>query len=225
MEMLEWQEVVIRLVVAAVLGALVGLERERKSWAAGMRTHMMVCVGSCLIMIVSAYGFSEVLGSKFMELDPSRVAAQVVSGIGFLGAGTILFMKEGIVRGLTTAAGLWTVAGIGLAAGGGMYFPAAIATLIVIIILWALQPIEKRYARRFAKQNLRIVMFAGEEETNIISRIMNEEKFEVDNFMLSKSGNENIMNIHFESADSKKLSKLIKKLRKLDSVKEVFWSH
>lgn len=141
--MIEWQEITIRLVPASIFGAPVGLERERKSWSAGMRTHMMVCVGSCLIMIVSSFGFFDVLGGKNIELDPSRVAAQVVSGIGFLGAGTIMFMKEGIVRGLTTAAGLWTVAAIGLATGGGMYLPAGIATGIVLIFLWALQPLKK----------------------------------------------------------------------------------
>ncbi len=88
-----WSEILIRLALASLFGALVGLERERKDWAAGMRTHMMVCVGSSLIMIVSMYGFADVLGQEHVVLDPSRVAAQVVSGIGFIGAGTILFLK------------------------------------------------------------------------------------------------------------------------------------
>lgn len=224
--MLEWQEILIRLVAASVFGALVGLERERKSWSAGMRTHMMVCVGSCLIMIVSAYGFTEVLNDKDIALDPSRVAAQVVSGIGFLGAGTIMFMKEGIVRGLTTAAGLWTVAGIGLAVGGGMYLPAGIATLIVLIILWALQPIEKRYSRRFAKQTLRVVLNSeNSDEAELIHKILMTNQFSVQNLNLTKSGGFYEITFLFESADSKKIAKLIKKLRKLDSVKEVNWSN
>lgn len=96
--MLVWTSVLMRLALAALMGGLIGLERERKDWAAGMRTHMMVSVGSCLIMIVSAYGFSSVLGGNII-LDPSRVAAQVVSGIGFIGAGTILFLKQGAIRG------------------------------------------------------------------------------------------------------------------------------
>lgn len=223
--MLEWQEIAIRLGVASVLGALVGLERERKSWSAGMRTHMMVCVGSCLIMIVSAYGFSEVLNERDIALDPSRVAAQVVSGIGFLGAGTIMFMKEGVVRGLTTAAGLWTVAGIGLATGGGMYLPAGIATLIVLIILWALQPVEKRYARRFAKQTLRVILNSeNSDEADLIHKILIMDDIVVQNLNLSKTGNAYEITFLFESADSKKVAKLIKKLRKLNSVKEVNWS-
>ena len=91
MDMLAWDEILIRLITASVLGAFIGLERERKTWTAGMRTHMLVCVGSCLIMIVSAFGFQDILSKENITLDPSRIAAKVVSGIGFIGAGTILF--------------------------------------------------------------------------------------------------------------------------------------
>ena len=130
----EW-ELVGRLAFSALLGRVIGYERERLAWVAGLRTHMLVCVGSTLIMIVSAYGFSEVLSER-VTLDPSRMAAQVVSGIGFLGAGAILARGE-IVRGLTTAASVWSVAGIGLAVGGGLYTPAVAATVIILIILAA----------------------------------------------------------------------------------------
>ena len=119
--MLPPSEVVIRLLLAAALGSVIGLERERLLWAAGLRTHMLVSVGSTLVMIVSAYGFAGVVNTPGVSLDPSRVAAQVVSGIGFLGAGTILLRQE-VIRGLTTAASLWAVAAIGLAVGGGLYF-------------------------------------------------------------------------------------------------------
>ena len=142
--MIEWKEILIRLSLAALFGALIGLERERKNWTAGLRTHMMVCVGACLIMIVSAFGFADILGTPNVTLDPSRIAAQVVSGIGFIGAGTILFSKQGTVHGLTTAAGLWTVAAIGLATGSGMYFSAGATTVIALIILWALLPLEHK---------------------------------------------------------------------------------
>lgn len=93
MDMLAWDEILIRLITASVLGAFIGLERERKTWTAVMRTHMLVCVGSCLIMIVSAFGFQDILSKENITLDPSRIAAKVVSGIGFIGAGTILFQK------------------------------------------------------------------------------------------------------------------------------------
>lgn len=142
--MLNEFEMVSRLLMAAALGSVIGFERERLSWAAGLRTHMLVCVGSTLIMIVSAYGFREVLDNPHVSLDPSRMAAQVVSGIGFLGAGTILLRGE-VVRGLTTAASLWSVAAIGLSIGGGLYVPAIAATIIVLGILAGLKPLEEKY--------------------------------------------------------------------------------
>ena len=115
------------MALATLLGALVGLERERQGKSAGLRTHALVCLGSALITIVSIHGFGPV-GPGLR--DPARVAAQVVSGIGFLGAGTI--MREGLsIRGLTTAASLWTTAGIGLAIGSGMVWPAVGATVLV----------------------------------------------------------------------------------------------
>jgi putative Mg2+ transporter-C (MgtC) family protein len=142
----DW-ELVIRLLVAAGLGSLIGAERERLVWAAGLRTHMLVCVGSCLFMIVSAFGFADILGTKDVILDPSRVAAQVVSGIGFLGAGSIL-LRGDVVRGLTTAASLWTVAAVGLAVGSGLYVEATAATLVILVILAGIKPLEEWFQRR-----------------------------------------------------------------------------
>lgn len=144
--MSDW-ELVIRLLIAAALGSLIGAERERLVWAAGLRTHMLVCVGSCLIMIVSAFGFGDILGAKNVILDPSRIAAQVVSGIGFLGAGSIL-LRGDVVRGLTTAASLWTVAAVGLAVGAGLYLEAVAATAVILIILAGIKPLEEWFGRR-----------------------------------------------------------------------------
>ena len=138
----EW-EMVGRLAFSALLGSAIGFERERLAWAAGLRTHMLVCVGSTMIMIVSAYGFADVTGAGVM-LDPSRMAAQVVSGIGFLGAGAILARGE-VVRGLSTASSVWSVAGIGLAVGGGLYTPAIAGTVIILIILAGIKPLERRF--------------------------------------------------------------------------------
>lgn len=150
--MLDTTEIAIRLLLAAALGAVIGFDRERHTWAAGLRTHMLVCLGAALAMIVSAFAFSDVLRQwPSVVLDPSRIAAQVISGIGFLGAGTIMFMhRENVIRGLTTAAGLWTVAAIGLAVGGGMYAAAAIATAVAWVILAILKPLERRFAVRRA---------------------------------------------------------------------------
>ena len=123
---------VIRLLVAGRLGTIIGLDREDRAKEAGYRTHFLVSLGSALIMVVSQYGFQEIIKESSVTLDPSRVAAQVVSGIGFIGAGTIIFQKQ-IVRGLTTAAGIWATAGIGLAVGAGMYTIGIAATVLTLV--------------------------------------------------------------------------------------------
>lgn len=137
-------EISLRLVVALLLGGAVGIEREWRSKDAGFRTHFLVAVGSALFCVVSQYGFD------MQVKDSSRVAAQVVSGIGFLGAGTIIFQKN-VIRGLTTAAGLWVTAAIGLACGSGMYVPAAMVTLMVIAGLELLNPLLRRISTSMVK--------------------------------------------------------------------------
>ena len=131
-------DLILRIFVAAILGGLIGLEREYRSKEAGFRTHFLVAMGSALFMIVSAYGFEGAMNNDLQRWDVSRVASQVVSGIGFIGAGTIIFRKaENVVSGLTTAAGVWVVAAIGLACGGGMYKVAIVSSLLVLIGLEA----------------------------------------------------------------------------------------
>jgi putative Mg2+ transporter-C (MgtC) family protein len=152
--MLDQWEVIMRLLLAAGLGSAIGLERERLHWAAGLRTHMLVCLGASLAMIVSAYAFRDVIAPRVV-LDPSRIAAQVVSGIGFLGAGMIIFRNDA-VKGLTTAASVWVVAGVGLAAGAGLYTAAIASTAIVLVILAGLKPLEERFRARRTTLDLRI---------------------------------------------------------------------
>ena len=133
---MEWT-LVLRLLVAGTLGAIIGLDREYRAKEAGFRTHFLVSLGSALFMVVSQYGFKEIVEANGANYDGARVAAQIVSGIGFLGAGTIIFHKQ-FIRGLTTAAGMWATAGIGMAVGGGMYFIGIAATILVLIGLEAL---------------------------------------------------------------------------------------
>lgn len=124
---------ILRLVVAGVLGTVVGIEREWRVKEAGFRTHFLVSLGSALFMIISQWGFEEFLAAHDgLRLDPSRVAAQVVSGIGFIGAGAIIFHRQ-IVRGLTTAASLWAISGVGMATGAGMYGVAVAATVLTLV--------------------------------------------------------------------------------------------
>jgi putative Mg2+ transporter-C (MgtC) family protein len=139
-----WPEVLLRLFVAAALGGAIGLEREFRERQAGLRTHLVVCVGSALFTLVSAYGFTD----WGVRVDPTRIAAQIVTGIGFLGAGAII--RQGLsVRGLTTAATLWLVAAIGMAAGAGYWAAALIATFGTLITLGPLRGIAYRLLVRF----------------------------------------------------------------------------
>jgi len=145
----------IRLLVALLLGAVVGLERERQERAAGLRTVTMVSLGSCLFTIVGAYGFA--------NTDPSRVAAQIVTGIGFLGAGTI-FLRKDLVRGLTTAATIWAVAAIGMASGTAQYVIAVFTTLLILSVLMVLKPIERRFFKRPNEALVSLIVPRGEGE-------------------------------------------------------------
>ncbi|MFY0254924.1 MgtC/SapB family protein [Chitinophaga sp. 30R24] len=222
---ISWSEIVIRLALAALFGGIIGLERERKDWAAGLRTHMMVSVGAALSMMVSAYGFHDILGTPNVVLDPSRIAAQVISGIGFIGAGTILFLKEGVIRGLTTAAGLWTVAAIGLATGSGMYFAALVATIIAIVILWLLQPLEKKFLNRFEQKNIRIVTFERSKSIEIVDRLFQTGALIMNSCNIEQVDSLFFINIRFKSMDRSIVNKLISDIQADNGVKEVSWNN
>jgi putative Mg2+ transporter-C (MgtC) family protein len=156
---LNWDESLLRLALAAVLGGAIGLERELREREAGLRTHLLVSVGSALFTIVSAYGFHDFLtsGQAVIRADPTRIAAQIVTGIGFLGAGAII--RQGFsVRGLTTAATLWVVAAVGLAAGAGYYSAAVITTALVLIALHPLRIVAYRFLHRFIPEDRRLLV-------------------------------------------------------------------
>lgn len=224
--MISWNAILLRLGLAAFLGALVGVERERKDWAAGLRTHMMVCVGAALTMLVSAFGFSDILGFHAVVLDPSRIAAQVISGIGFIGAGTILFLRQEVIRGLTTAAGLWTVAAIGLATGGGMYFAACITTIVVLIILWALKPLERRMFAKYRSHLIRIDTTPGMEKriTDRIQRVMLDEHLDIFNLSIAKNDTGSTILLRFrQPGNTSGLPTLMGKLQELDGIRQISW--
>lgn len=221
--MLPHLELITRLGLAALLGGAIGFERERLSWAAGLRTHMLVAVGACLFMIVSAYGFSDVLHTEHVSLDPSRVAAQVVSGIGFLGAGSILLRGE-IVRGLTTAASLWSVAAVGLACGGGLYVAAAAATAIILFILAGIKPFERRY---FASRQRREVMISAERGSlnlHTLESHLGPLTSRIDTFIVQQttdSANTDDVLIAFARMPVRELQPLLERLRQVPGVLKV----
>jgi putative Mg2+ transporter-C (MgtC) family protein len=223
--MIPLHEIALRLAIAAILGSIVGSERQRHEWAAGLRTHMLVCVGSALIMIVSMFGFGDVVTHPGIVLDPSRVAAQVVSGIGFLGAGTILFLRREVVRGLTTAAGLWTVAAIGLACGGGLYFAAVLTTAIVFAILALMKPIESKFFNKNKFNGVTMVLERKQVSLENIETVFKDHGMKYTQISLSPSLEEDLddmkISIQKVSLDKENLLVIIEDLRKIKGVREV----
>lgn len=216
--------IVARLLLAAALSGLIGIERESKQQPAGLRTHLLVGTGACLMMILSVTGFDAFLSesSDIVRFDPARIPSYVISGIGFLGAGTIL-VHRGSVHGLTTAASIWVAAGIGLVAGIGMYFVAVLATAIVLITLYILEKIEKKY---LPSHNRKAIIIIAEDRDNTLAELQR---------LFSEVGVE-IMDLHIEGVEpysSRRLSEytfvihesaldkemeLLKKLQQHDAV-------
>lgn len=173
-------DLAVRMLVAAVLGAAIGLEREVHEHPAGMRTHLLVSLGSAIFTVLSIFGFAgiETGGSALAPVDPTRIAAQVVSGIGFLGAGAIL--KYGTsIRGLTTAASLWTTAAIGMAAGAGEWLIAVVGTAIVVFSLWPLNALIARLYRP-GSHSIRLRIEVGRlEALGDVSRLLADRRIEL----------------------------------------------
>ncbi|MGA3038139.1 MAG: MgtC/SapB family protein [Vulcanimicrobiaceae bacterium] len=213
-------DLILRLSVATILGAVIGIERERTEHAAGLRTHALVSLGAALFMIVSAYGFTSVLGTN-VTLDPSRVAGQVASGVGFLGAGTIILRRE-IVRGLTTAASIWTVAAIGLASGGGMYESAAIATILVLIVLAAMRPLEKILFTSRRRIRISIVFSAQAFNEERVRRIVSDAGARLQSIELRFDNEKQRDRVELTLRhDIAQVSTITQALRALEGVREV----
>jgi putative Mg2+ transporter-C (MgtC) family protein len=219
--MLPHSDTLLRLFMAAALGSLIGFERERLLWAAGIRTHMLVCVGACLFMIVSTYGFGPALGPNVV-LDPSRVAAQVVSGIGFLGAGAILARGE-IVKGLTTAASIWTVAAIGLAVGGGLYFAAGVSTVVILVILAGVKPLEELYRARNQSCRLVVETTHGTLTPELLKKTLGIRMSQIKRFIVkpTEDGRTDEVTLILSRVSSQETQSLVEKLQNLASVSQV----
>ena len=175
-------EFVFRLFVAGVMGALVGLDREYRAKEAGYRTHFLVSLGSALIMIISQHGFDGVLHEVGVGLDPSRVASQVVTGIGFIGAGTIILHKQ-TVRGLTTAAGIWATSGIGLTIGAGMYVLGISATVLTLIGLEVLSLLFKKVGMK----SLSVEFSTNNKDTiDSVAKSFNSKDFHIVSYQMNE---------------------------------------
>ena len=207
----------LRLAFACILGGAIGFERELRDREAGIRTHLLVSLGSALFTIVSAYGFHEFLvgGGNIVRADPSRIAAQIVTGIGFLGAGAII--REGLsVRGLTTAATLWVVAAIGMSCGAGYYWPAAATTALTLFALWPLRLWAYRVIERVKPEENRLTveLREGHPIAPLLAVVHNVRHIEVQDELDRRV-------IHLETPDIDE--ELIAKLSDLDFVIGVRW--
>ena len=210
-------EALVRLAVASGLGAAVGFERELRDREAGIRTHLLVSLGSALFTIVSAYGFHSFLthGGSVVRADPARIAAQIVVGIGFLGAGAII--REGLsVRGLTTAATLWVVAAIGLASGAGYYGPAVATTALTIFALWPLRLISYQMIERIKPEENRLTVELREGQSigPFLDQLHNVRHFE-----LQEELDRRVLQLELEHIDEH----LVAQLADLDYVIGVRW--
>ncbi len=183
-------QLIVRIAVAAVLGGIIGLEREYRAKEAGFRTHFLVAMGSALFMVLSLYGFTDALAyygdNPNVRVDLARIAAQVVSGIGFIGAGTIIFQRH-VVHGLTTAAGLWVCSAIGMACGAGMYVLGAAGTVLVLLGLEAMN----FFLRRLGSRNVTIRFSAGsvKEVHDVLDR-MSKVGMRVDSYNMERKEKE-----------------------------------
>lgn len=214
-----WPEVLLRIFVAAALGGAIGLERELRERQAGLRTHLVVSVGSALFTLVSAYGFHSFDG----KVDPTRIAAQIVSGIGFLGAGAII--RQGLsVRGLTTAASLWLVAAIGMASGAGYWDGALIATLGALLTLGPLRVFSFRILSRYRPQHDRLLVEipAGGSPVPIIEAI-ERRGGKVVSLDIAQEGDRRSVGIDVELAAGSAPA-VVAEVAEIDGVLEVRWT-
>jgi putative Mg2+ transporter-C (MgtC) family protein len=207
---LGWDDNLARLTLAAVLGGAIGFERELRDREAGLRTHLLVCLGSALFTIVSAYGFRDFLtgGDQVIRADPTRIAAQIVTGIGFLGAGAII--RQGLtVRGLTTAATLWVAAAIGIACGAGYYSGAVIGTVVTLIALWPLRIAAYQVFERLRPEERSIVVDLRQ-DTNAsqLLDVLEREHARVEYFQLEDEHDRRIVTLTLDTPSEKLLSVL-----------------
>jgi putative Mg2+ transporter-C (MgtC) family protein len=222
----EYYDITIRLLLATLLGGLVGIEREQNNHPAGFRTHILVCVGSALIMLISMYGFEEFIRNHpdiNTISDPARLAAQVVSGIGFLGAGTIL-VHGGTIRGLTTAASLWVVAGIGLALGSGFYYGAVLATVLVLISLVVLNRFEDTFIRKSNVHLLDLVVQDLPGKLGEITTKIGEHNVSIRKINIQDADNKNgyiRLSIAVRLPQRVEVMQILDELREIDGIQDV----
>ncbi|MCM3611801.1 MgtC/SapB family protein [Planococcus sp. MERTA32b] len=223
----DYMVVTVRLLMAAVLSGIIGIERETKKQPAGLRTHLLVGTGACLMMILSVTGFDNYINtvSGPLQFDPSRIPSYVISGIGFLGAGTII-VNRGSVKGLATAASIWVAAGLGLVIGIGMYYVAVLSTLIVIGTLYVLGEVERKYISKHKQKQIIIIAEDQEEMFANLSGLFINNDLEVTDFQIEEvdAYSEKQVSKYIFSLNEGKVQnemELVKEIQKLGGVAKV----
>jgi putative Mg2+ transporter-C (MgtC) family protein len=223
---LSWVEILLRVVLAAALGGAIGFERELREREAGFRTHLLVSVGAALFTMVSAYAWTDWRFSTEAGLvfDPTRIAAQVVTGIGFLGAGAII--RQGLsVRGLTTAATLWVVAAIGMATGAGYYPAAVITTVLVIVSLWPLRIVAHRLSERFRPEEGRLAVELGAGATTVsVLEAVEQAGAQVSALEFEDEGDRRRVDVRVRLRTGRSAAELIDALSQAEDVRGARWN-
>ena len=220
--MISISHIILRICIATVLGGIVGMERERSERAAGLRTHAVVGLGAAVFMLASAFGFKDILGAPSVVLDPSRIAAQIVTGIGFLGAGTIIFQRE-MVRGLTTAASIWVVAAIGVAVGGGMYVLAGSTTALTLAVLAGLKKVETRWFKARHPRSLRLLIDPSTTSLWELQSAVEKQGHHLEQIMIlpGEAGNTDRVDFTLSSTGTTNISSVIDSLRHINGVRQI----
>lgn len=188
----EW-EYLLRIVISCLCGAFIGFERSRRFKDAGIRTHVVVALGSALIMIVSKYGFQDIPALEMMKVDASRIASNIVTGVGFLGAG-VIFFKGDSIKGLTTAAGIWTTAGIGMALGSGMYFMGIMTAIIMFLVQFILHRVLKN-VDSFSTSYLSVTLENRPGAVADFKKLLDKRDLTIQTCKIKKDKEENVLNL------------------------------
>jgi putative Mg2+ transporter-C (MgtC) family protein len=212
---------VFKLLIAFIAGGIIGLNREKHNQAAGFRTHILICLGATLLMILSIYIPQEYLGLK--NGDPGRIAAQVVSGIGFLGAGAIIRLGNSI-KGITTAASIWLISGVGLTIGAGLYLIAIITVVLALFTLIVLEKIESRLIPNSLLKKIQMVFRDNSLPETEIKKILKDSKISIENYFIDlENNNEGHCNYSIMVQIPEKVSiiHIINELNKLPNLKSI----
>jgi putative Mg2+ transporter-C (MgtC) family protein len=216
---LNYLELTVRLILSILLGGIIGFERETINRPAGLRTHILVCLGSTIIMLVSLYIFHQFQGKA--NVDPGRIPAQVISGIGFLGAGTII-IEGATVKGLTTAASLWTVSAIGLAVGVGFYYGAVVATFLILLTLIAFNKLEWFVLKKKILQPLTLVVKDTPGQLGKVGSSLGEMNISIKDVKMENIEEEKLLiTLMIQKINSLEFEEMKQKLKEINGVYEI----